>query len=64
MILGILFMKNEEIGKSIPIGAKGYAEYEGKTYYFIKSNYGWRQIKGNIIQFDDTGLDLDIKPLN
>ncbi len=57
-------MKNEEIGKSIPIGAKGYAEYEGKTYYFIKSNYGWRQIKGNIIQFDDTGLDLDIKPLN
>lgn len=56
-------MTIEEIGKNAPIGAKGYADYEGKIYYFIKSNYGWRQIKGNIIQFDDTGLDLDIKPL-
>ena len=55
-------MKNK-IKANAPKGAKGYAEYEGKIYYFIKSNYGWRQIKDNVIQFDDTGLDLDIKPL-
>lgn len=46
-----------------PDGASGYAEHEGKIFYFIKSSYGWRQIKGNTIQFDDAGLDLDIKPL-
>lgn len=56
-------MTEQEIKDNAPIGAKGYTWYEGKVFYFIKSNYGWRQIKGNIIQFDDTGLDLDIKPL-
>lgn len=56
-------MTEQEIKDNAPIGAKGYAWYECEVFYFIKSNYGWRQIKGNIIQFDDTGLDLDIKPL-
>lgn len=56
-------MNIEEIKKNAPNGAKGYAEYEGKVFYFIKSNYGWRQIKGNIIQFDDAYMDEYIKPL-
>lgn len=56
-------MNIEEIRKGAPKGAKGYAEYEGSVFYFIKSNYGWRQIKGNIIQFDDANMDELIKPL-
>lgn len=56
-------MTKQEIKEQAPIGAKGYAEYNGKIFYFIKSNYGWRQIKGNIIQFDDANMDEFIKPL-
>lgn len=56
-------MNIEEIRKGAPKGAKGYAEYEDSIFYFIKSNYGWRQIKGNVIQFDDANMDELIKPL-
>ena len=55
-------MNIEEIRKNKPLGATHYAEYEGKLFYFFKSSYGFRQIKGNIIQFDDANLD-EIKPL-
>ena len=56
-------MTTDEIRKNAPSGAKGYAEYDGKIFYFIKSNYGWRQIKSNVIQFDDANMDTYIKPL-
>lgn len=55
-------MSNSEIKDNTPIGATHWAEYKGKIFYFFKSSYGFRQIKGNIIQFDDANLD-GIKPL-
>lgn len=45
-----------EIKKNAPRGAKGYAEVNDKVIYFIKSAVGWRQIKGNLISFHDSGL--------
>ncbi len=57
-------MTIDEIRKGAPSGAKGYAEFEGNIFYFIKSSYGWRQIKGNVIQFDDANIDHLIKPLS
>lgn len=56
-------MTPQQIKANAPEGAKGYAEYNGQIFYFIQSNYGWRQIKGNIIQFDDANMDDYIKPL-
>ena len=56
-------MTIDEIRKKAPEGAKGYAEYDGNIFYFIKSNYGWRQIKNNVIRFDDANMDDYIKPL-
>lgn len=56
-------MTIDKIRKEAPEGARGYAEIGGNIYYFIKSNYGWRQIKGNMIQFDDSHVDDHIKPL-
>ena len=52
----------QDIKQNAPKGATHYAEHEGKIFYFFKSKYGFRQIKGNIIQFDDANLD-EIKPL-
>lgn len=56
-------MTLEEIRASAPNGATAYAEVDDRIYYFFKSNYGYRQIKGNIIQFDDPNIDDYIKPL-
>jgi hypothetical protein len=47
----------------IPKGATHYAKYNGKTYYFFKSNYGYRLIVGNMIQFEESNIDEHIKPL-
>jgi hypothetical protein len=47
-----------------PKGATHYAEVDGNIIYLFRSNYGFRQIKGNIIGFMETGIPLeDIKPL-
>lgn len=56
-------MTIDEIRKNAPVGAKGYAEHNGSIFYFIKSSYGWRQIKNNVIQFDDANMNDYIKPL-
>lgn len=56
-------MNTQEIRDNAPEGAKGYMIDDDKVYYFIKSSYGWRQIKGNLIQFDDANVDHLIKPL-
>ena len=57
-------MTIEEIRKGAPSGAIGYVKYSNSILYFIKSNYGWRQIKGNIISFYESGIsDADIQPL-
>lgn len=46
-----------------PQGATHYAEYDGKIIYFMNTKYGFRMIKGNLIQFDDSNIDHLIKPL-
>lgn len=56
-------MTEQEIKDSKPSGATYYAEYENRIFYFIKSSYGFRQIKGNLIQFDDSNIDELIRPL-
>ena len=57
-------MTIEEIRKNRPIGATAYAQLESSTIYLFKSNHGYRQIKGNLISFYDSGIPLDqIKPL-
>ena len=57
-------MKIEEIRKNAPSGATSYADIDGIIVYLFKSNYGYRQIKDNIISFYDSGIPLDqIKPL-
>ena len=56
-------MTLEEIRKNKPDGATGYAEFNERTYYFIMSSFGWRQVKGNIINFHNSGIDHLIKPL-
>ncbi|AFU62274.1 hypothetical protein AVV48_gp25 [Acinetobacter phage phiAC-1] len=56
-------MTRQEIIDNAPKGAKGYMVEGGKVYYFIKSNFGWRQVKGNLIQFDDSNVYHLIKPL-
>lgn len=53
----------DEIRKNAPSGATAYIEFEGRIYYFFKSNYGWRQIKENLIQFDDSDVNHLLKPL-
>lgn len=56
-------MTLDEIRKNKPDGATHYSdEVEGKIIYLFKSSYGFRQIKDNIINFYETGLE-DIKPL-
>jgi YHS domain-containing protein len=54
-------MNLNDIKHGKPTGATGWAEYEGKIYYFISTSYGWRQIKGNVIQFLDPCMDEHIK---
>ena len=57
-------MTIEEIRKNKPEGATAYAQLESNTVYLFKSNHGYRQIKGNLISFYDSGIPLDqIKPL-
>ena len=56
-------MTDQEIRENKPDGATHYCEHEGCIFYFFKSNYGFRQIKNNIIQFDDANMDEYIKPL-
>ena len=57
-------MNIEEIRKNKPEGATAYAQLESNTVYLFKSNHGYRQIKGNLISFYDSGIPLDqIKPL-
>lgn len=55
----------EEIRKNAPSGATHYFDYDkGFIVYLFKYNYGYRQIKDNIISFYDSGIPLDqIKPL-
>lgn len=50
-------MTIEEIRKNAPEGATHYAKHEAATFYFFESSYGFRQIKGNLIQFDDANLE-------
>ena len=57
-------MTIEEIRKNAPDGSKFYANIEGVIIYLFKSSYGFRQIKGNVISFCDSGIPLEwIKPL-
>lgn len=56
-------MSVDEIKQNRPSGATHYAVYQEKAFYFFKSSFGFRQIKGNIIQFDDANMDSLIKPL-
>lgn len=56
-------MTLDQIKKNAPSGATHYSdEVDGKIIYLFKSSYGFRQIKDNIINFYETGLE-DIKPL-
>lgn len=56
-------MTIEEIRKNAPKGATHYSDsIEGIILYFFESSYGFRQIKGNIINFYDSGVEY-IKPL-
>ena len=56
-------MNIDEIKQNRPSGATHYAVYQEMVFYFFKSSFGYRQIKGNIIQFDDANMDSLIKPL-
>ena len=57
-------MNIEEIRKNAPKGARFYANIEVVIIYLFKSNYGFRQIKKNVISFCDSGIPLEwIKPL-
>ena len=57
-------MTIEEIRKNKPNGATAYADIMGIIVYLFNSNYGYRQVKGNIISFYDSGIPLDqVKPL-
>ena len=57
-------MNIEEIRKNAPSGAWFYADIESVIIYLFKSSYGFRQIKGNVISFCDSGIPLEwIKPL-
>lgn len=57
-------MTIEEIRKNKPKGATAYADIKGIIIYLFKSNYGYRQIKDNIISFYDSGIPSNqIKPL-
>lgn len=56
-------MNIDEIKEGKPDGATHYAIYQEMVFYFFKSSFGYRQIKGNIIQFDDANMDNLIKPL-
>lgn len=57
-------MTIKEIRNNNPDGATAYADIKGIIIYLFRSNYGYRQIKGNIISFYDSGIPLDqIKPL-
>ena len=53
-------MTIEEVRKNKPIGATAYAQLESSTIYLFKSNHGYRQIKGNLISFYDSGIDLGV----
>lgn len=58
-------MNIEEVRKNKPEGATHYFIYEGNANYFIKSKYGFRQVKGNIISFLDSGLTAsELQPIN
>ena len=53
----------DEIKSKAPEGATHYAEFRSKTYYFIRSSYGFRLVLGNMIQFEESNIDEYIKPL-
>lgn len=55
-------MNIEEIRKAAPKGATHYNSDHGVILYFFRSSQGFRQIKGNIINFYDSGI-YEIKPL-
>jgi hypothetical protein len=52
----------DDIRSKAPEGATHYNDEYGFILYFIKSSYGFRQIKGNIINFHCSGVS-NIKPL-
>ena len=56
-------MNIDEIKKNKPQGATHYADYDGKILYFMNTKYGFRMLKGNLIQFDDSHIDHIVKPL-
>lgn len=56
-------MTLDEIRSKAPQGATHYAEFRSKTYYFIRSYYGFRLVLGNMIQFEESNIDEYIKPL-
>ena len=56
-------MTPQQIKANAPEGATHYCKYKGRFFYFFKSNYGFRQIEKNIIQFQDPNADHLIKPL-
>lgn len=52
------------IKENAPVGAKFYAEIQGKVIYFILTKVGYRQIKDNLIVFYDSNVPIElIKPL-
>ncbi|MEG2686808.1 MAG: hypothetical protein RR954_06790 [Christensenellaceae bacterium] len=55
-------MNIEEIRKNAPSGATHYYQDGNITAFYFKSNYGFRQIHSNIIDFYESSADL-IKPL-
>lgn len=56
-------MDIEEIRKNKPRGATHYAEYNENILYFMNTKYGFRMLKDNLIQFDDSHVDHLVKPL-
>lgn len=55
-------MTLQQIKDKAPEGATHYSEYKGGVFYFFRSSYGFRQIKENLIQFDDANMK-EYKPL-
>ncbi|MEG0473617.1 MAG: hypothetical protein RR588_14895 [Solibacillus sp.] len=54
-------MNIEEIRKAAPSGATHYYQDGDTTAFYFKSNYGFRQIRLNIIDFYESSSDL-LKP--